>query len=500
VNRPDPLSTAVEVAPAGWRGRFHHADRLVVDRDGVHLRIGRRSGTVPAATLDRAEVWRGSDGIRRCRLLDVEGAELAVLHDQAWRLPQGRLSPLLERLGCRVTSVDAPQPPRDVVGQTVAGGRFHGVRGRWVVVAGVALLAVASFTLGFDDASVDGLRATLMYLTTGLIVGLVVLVGTWWSTADPVPKPAGARPRNGRRVGWLREARAGLATTCQSGHRVVVNDGWGRVLCTPMRGPLAPGTVACGADAAVVLAQDGSPLLRFPVREWGAPEETVEDLAARVAEACELSPAGRGAPAGGEVIQDPEPPSLVLPTLAGLGLAVPLGSALLAGLIDTGRRSPQPMVWLPAAVALLVPVTVLVGTLLQRFRRARGSVHRAVPVTTGGLVLTYPLWAGLGLVGLPLLAVPVLSPAALRVWMTLLLGVGVIGLAILIGARTGGPPGWRAAVAIVPVASGPLALGGRDVLPPVLVGSSVALAVAAAGIGLLGLRHPRGRTGRRGRG
>lgn len=492
----DPISTAVEVAPAGWRGRLDHADRLIIGRDGVQLQIGRRSGAVPAAALERAEVWRGSDGIRRYRLLDAEGERLAVLHDQAWRVPGGRLSPLLEGLGCRVTSVDAPEPPQDIVGQEIVSGRSRGVRGRWVVAVGVALLVVATAALGMGDPGLGGLRAAMMHLTTGLTVGLLVLAASWWAATEPAPRHLGAKPRGGSRSGWLLSAGVGVATDRQDRRRVVVNDGWGRVLCMPSTGPLAPQAVACGADAAVILDENDSPLLRLPVRAWCAPDETVEDLAARVAQACQLTATERPAPAGGDELTDPEPPSVVLPTLACLGLATPLAFALLAGLVHAGRWSPQPTVWVPAALGLLVPVGVLAATLVRRARQARGSAHRAVPVTATGLVLTYPLWAGLGVVALPLLTVPIMSPAALRAWITLLLGVGIVGLAILLGARTGGPRGWRAAVAVVPVASGPLALGGRDVLPPVLLWGSVAVAVSGMVLGVVGA-HPHHRRAER---
>lgn len=484
------------VLPAsGWLSAARVHDRLELAPDWLRVTLDGRTAELRPEQLDSAEVWRGPDGARHYRMRDRDGRETAVLCDSAWRIasPGGRLTPLLEELGCRVVSVPAPAVSEPgsaeaTPAQHVIGGsrRPGGVPGGLVVLAGI-LVKLGVLTTGViatqhdtGASTTSGSAATAALITGALATLYLILLAVWWLSVrraaprfDAVVRPVGPR------YGWRHEAGIGLL---RGDGALVAADGWGRwaVLAAG-----STGSVIAGPDAVVVVDRDGHALARLPVAHWANPDDASDGVAAQVGEALVVPVSSGAAPPGGEVLADPQRPSSAGTVVGCVAALLPFLSVLVVGL--SGRvDGPSTLVFVPTVIGAFAVLAVLTNTLIRQVRRARGGEARGAPDDGEpqglwrSVVLWYPIWAG-GLVVHFILWIFLLSDEARQAGVAVIVVVAVVGLvfALLYGA-TGFL--WVFAVLQPALFAGAAGLAGRGQLWRPLVVASFGVFVAAVAV------------------
>lgn len=469
------MEEALEVVRPGWARPGEHADHLVLDPAvGLTARIGSRAGVVRREDVDRVEVWRAADGERRYRVLGPDDRTLAVLSDARWAVPGGRLTPHLERLGWGLVTRDAddvrlPQEVEKVVGRRTWPALLGPVGGTLVLLA---LLVGIGATVSGADLPDAPLVLGVVAAWAGLL-GAGALLLALVARARSVPSAPGStvRPGAGTRPAWRRDA--GLA---RIDGRVVLWDGWGRTRPLPAVGAGAPAAVALTDAAVVLLDAQARPVVRLPASDWGPPAEVAEAVTVSTG----IGPADAAPPRGGEVVDDPAPPSPAL-LLVGCGLLVlALLPALAVGLFEDRRWAPRAMVWVPAALVVGGGLVTAVGSGLADRRRRRGAVARggALPgVPEGPAALVWmPTAAGLALLVSPITYVAALPEGALAWWLGVLTlaSLGCAAAAVVVAGT--GP--HAVSTAVVPVATLLVLLAVRDA-----VGGRLALAVLVLAAG-----------------
>jgi len=468
----------IQLVPSGWRTARELADRVLIDPDTLTVTIGGRTACLPFERLSSAQVWRGPDGVRRYRIQDHAGAVVAVLADQEWRVPGGRLGPLLEQLGCATTSVPSPAGPAAIPAQTAAWDRrvsWHPTVGQVVAVGLLVVLAVTSAGLFLARTSSAPEWADETAGAAAVLLGVyLLLVVAWWSPRRRAPKVHRAvRPVEGQRAGWRRSA--GLA---RSGGGLVAADGWGRWSVWAADGPASVAVVTAASDAIVLADGAGRAAARLPLRLWAADAEPAAAAMTRVADALGLPTTDRPAPAGGQELVDPPAPSLLAPVLGGTAAGLPL---LLSGLLAL-RDGLGPAGTVLGLLAALGSAALLgVGTLgaARRLLRRRDPQRPSAPParprrSRPGVAFGYPLTGG-ALFLLFVLTLPVLPPGAGVPAVAVLEVYGLCGVLLMVGYGQNGHP-------LLLLPPGLAAAAGLALLPG--EGAQAVVGWAAAGLGV----------------
>ena len=471
----------IELVPSGWRAAREIADRVIIEPATLTVTLGGRTARLPFERLSSAEVWRGPDGVRRYRIQDRAGAVVAVLADQEWRVPGGRLGPLLEQLGCATTSVPSPDGPAGIPAQTAAWDRrvWWPPRGGQVVAAGLlVILAVTNTGLSLAPTSSTPEWADETASAAVVFLGVyLLLVAAWWSPRRRAPRVhRTVRPVAGTRAGW--RSSAGLA---RSGAGLLAADGWGRWSVWAADGPAAVAAVTAASDAIVLVDGAGRAAARLPLRLWAADVEPAAAVMARVAEALGLPTTDRPGPAGGPELIDPPTPSLLVPVLGGIAAGLPLVLSGLLALRDGLGPAGTALGFLTAlgsAALLAVGALGFARTVLRR-RDPQRPVAPSVRRSRGGVSFGYPLMGGVLFI-LFVLTLPVLPPGAGVPAVAVLEVYGLCGVLLVVRYGQNGslllllPPGLAAAV-------------GLALLPGEGAQAVVGWAAAALGVATLGV-------------